>query len=162
MDALDNPIIHLFLTFIYSIWEWQVDASDLTFRLMCIKGGATLTYTQMYTPEKLKQDEEYRRRALKDLEYERSLPNDLQRPVIVQLGGRDIDEMIEAARLFAPLCDGIGVLAGLPFAENPSNHLLNWYVSRHQLWLSARASYARWIRKCSSRSRTVGTFRRHG
>lgn len=86
----------------------KVDASDLPFRLMCIKGGATTTYTQMYTPEKLKLAEEYRRRALQDLAYERELPNELRRPVIVQLGGRDIGEMVEAAQLFAPLCDGIG------------------------------------------------------
>lgn len=87
----------------------QVDASDLPFRLMCIKGGATMTYAQMYTPEKLEQDEEYRRRALNDLIYERSLPEDLRRPVIVQLGGRNIQTMVKAARLFEAHCDGIGM-----------------------------------------------------
>lgn len=88
----------------------KVDASDLPFRLMCIKGGATMTYTQMYVPEKLEQDQQYRQRALNDLMYEKSLPEHLRRPVIVQLGGRDIAKMVEAAGLFAPHCDGIGPL----------------------------------------------------
>lgn len=69
-----------------------------------------MTYTQMYLPEKLKHDEEYRKRALKDLEYEKSLPDHLRRHVIVQLGGRDVDEMVQAAQLFAPRCDGIGTI----------------------------------------------------
>lgn len=88
----------------------QVDASDFPFRLMCIKGGATMTFTQMYLPGKVKQDEEYRTRALRDLYYERSLPDELRRPVVVQLGGRNIDEMVEAAQMFTPHCDGIGML----------------------------------------------------
>ena len=68
-----------------------------------------MPYTQMYLPEKLKQDEEYRTRALRDLEHEKALPDDLKRPVVVQLGGCDIKEMVEAAQLFAPHCDGIGM-----------------------------------------------------
>jgi tRNA-dihydrouridine synthase 1 len=87
----------------------QVDASDFPFRLMCIKAGATATYTQMYLPEKLFADEEYRERALRDLQYERALPKQWRRPVIVQLGGRDMARMVEAAQLFAPHCDGIGM-----------------------------------------------------
>lgn len=88
----------------------KVDASDLPFRLMCIKGGATMTYTQMYVPEKLEQDLEYRQRAINDLQYEKSLPQELRRPVIVQLGGRDVSKMVQAAQLFAPHCEGIGSL----------------------------------------------------
>lgn len=75
---------------------------------MCIQGGATMTYTQMYVPEKLEQDQEYRQRAISDLVYEKALPAELKRPVIVQLGGRDIAKMVEAAKMFAPYCDGIG------------------------------------------------------
>lgn len=67
-----------------------------------------MTYTQMYVPEKLEQDLEYRQRAINDLVYEEDLPVEFKRPVIVQLGGRDIAKMVEAAKMFAPHCDGIG------------------------------------------------------
>lgn len=87
----------------------QVDASDLPFRLMCIAGGAKTTYTQMYLADKLLNDEEYRRQALLDLHYEqRLLLPDERAFTIVQLGGRNIEEMVEAGKLFENLCDGLG------------------------------------------------------
>lgn len=87
----------------------QVDASDLPFRAMCMANGATATYTQMYIPEKLFNDVQYRERALKDLEYERDFFNPATKPpTMVQLGGRDIEELVRAAKLFEPLCQGIG------------------------------------------------------
>ena len=87
----------------------MVDASDLPFRVMCIRGGATCTYTQMLLADKLFQDPEYRERALRDLEYEATLltPEE-RRPTIVQLGGRDVETMVRAAKLFEEKCDGIG------------------------------------------------------
>ena len=87
----------------------MVDASDLPFRVMCIRGGATCTYTQMLLADKLFQDSNYRERALRDLEYEATLLTPEERtPTIVQLGGRDAETMVRAAKLFEGKCDGIG------------------------------------------------------
>ena len=61
----------------------------------------------MYLPNKLFADVEYRERALRDLHDERDLGS-MKRPTIVQLGGRSIDELVTAARIFEPYCDGIG------------------------------------------------------
>ncbi len=83
--------------------------------MLCTSGGATATYTQMYIPEKLDSDIELRERALRDLEYERhSLAAHEKRPTIVQLGGRNTEDLVKAARLFEGLCEGIDINAGCP------------------------------------------------
>lgn len=93
----------------------KVDASDLPFRAMCLKGGATATYTQMYLPAKLETDVEYWERALRDLEYERTaLDVTLRKPTIVQLGGCAPEQLVSAARLFQGKCDGFDINAGCP------------------------------------------------
>ena len=92
-----------------------MDASDLPFRLLCTSGGATATYTQMYIPHKLESDIELRERALLDLQYESNgLSIEEKRPTIVQLGGRDIDELVRAARIFEGHCQGIDINVGCP------------------------------------------------
>lgn len=108
-----------------------------------------MTYTQMYLPEKIKNDAEYRNRALNDLHFEKKLPEELRRPVIVQLGGRDIREMVEAAQLFAPHCDGIGMQNSLrPDFQSIVHAYTNTLSCRHQLWLSPGACSSRWLREC--------------
>ena len=77
---------------------------------MCIEGGCSATWTQMYLPDKLFTDVEYRERALRDLQDERDLGS-MKRPTIVQLGGRNVEELVTAARIFEPYCDGIGIEA---------------------------------------------------
>ena len=64
----------------------------------------------MYLPDKLFTDVEYRERALRDLQDERDLGS-MKRPTIVQLGGRNVEELVTAARIFEPYCDGIGIEA---------------------------------------------------
>ena len=69
----------------------------------------------MYIPEKLDSDVELRERALRDLEYgARALSAEEQCPTVVQLGGRDIDELVRAAKLFEGHCEGIDINAGCP------------------------------------------------
>lgn len=76
---------------------------------MCVAGGATTTYTQMYLADRLLQDEVYREQALLDLHYERDLLEPEERAyIIVQLGGRDLEQMVQAGKLFEGLCDGLG------------------------------------------------------
>jgi tRNA-dihydrouridine synthase len=63
----------------------------------------------MYLADRLIRDDDYRSHAILDLQYERSLVEPKERAyTIVQLGGRKIEEMVEAGKLFEGLCDGLG------------------------------------------------------
>ena len=89
----------------------MVNQSDLPFRLLTRKHGATLAYTQMLSPERLVHDREYLQFHLRDLEGSSSACcSGLGRPVVVQLCGNDPDEIVRGARLVEGLCDGIGSL----------------------------------------------------
>src|ERR1700676_1753529 len=79
----------------------MVNQSDLPFRLLTRKHGATLTYTQMLNPHRLVNDPE-------DLEFCRG--DELGRPVVVQLYGNDPEVVVKGARKVERLCDAIGVL----------------------------------------------------
>ena len=89
----------------------MVNQSDLPFRLLTRKHGATLAYTQMLSPERLVHDREYLQFHLRDLEGSSSACcSGLGRPVVVQLCGNDPDGIVRGARLVEGLCDGIGSL----------------------------------------------------
>ena len=89
----------------------MVNQSDLPFRLLTRKHGATLTYTQMLDSHKLLNDREYLDFHLRDLQFCRDGYDDLGlgRPVVVQLCGNDPDVVVKAARQVEGLCDAIGV-----------------------------------------------------
>jgi tRNA-dihydrouridine synthase 1 len=91
----------------------MVNQSDLPFRLLTRKHGATLTYTQMLDPHKLLNDREYLEFHLRDLQFCRDGHDDmdLERPVVVQLCGNDPEIVVKAARKVEGLCDAIGVFA---------------------------------------------------
>ena len=89
----------------------MVNQSDLPFRLLTRKHGATLTYTQMLDPRKLLNEREYFELHLRDLQFCQDGYNDLGlgRPVVVQLCGNDPEIVVKAARKVEGLCDAIGV-----------------------------------------------------
>ena len=63
----------------------------------------------MFMVDKLLRDTEYRERALLDLHYEKTSLKPHERAyTIVQLGGRNIEEMVQAGKLFEGRCDGLG------------------------------------------------------
>jgi tRNA-dihydrouridine synthase len=89
----------------------MVDQSDLPFRVLVQKYGATLCYSQMLNPQKLLNDREYLEYHQRDLQYGAEALVDSktrQRPVIVQLSGNDPDVVVAAGRKMEGLCDGIG------------------------------------------------------
>lgn len=86
----------------------MVNQSDLPFRLLTRKHGATMAYTQMLSPDRLINDQDYLEFHRRDLEH--SSYSDLGRPVVVQLCGNDADGIVKAGRLVEGLCDGIGML----------------------------------------------------
>lgn len=85
----------------------MVNQSDLPFRLLVRKYGATTTYTQMYVPEKLLNDQEYLEYHIRDLSEGRS--DGLGHPVVGQVCGNDPELVVQAARKIQPYCDAIGL-----------------------------------------------------
>lgn len=83
----------------------MVNQSDLPFRLLTRKHGATLAYTQMLSPQKLLNDQEYYEFHMRDLQNHAKLG----RPTVVQLYGNDAEVIVKGARRLEGLCDAIGV-----------------------------------------------------
>ena len=84
----------------------MVNQSDLPFRLLVRQHGATVAYTQMYSPEKLLNDRDYFEYHLRDLTLGAEDP--LHRPVVAQLCGNDPELIVQAGRKLQAHCDAIG------------------------------------------------------
>ncbi|KII84622.1 hypothetical protein PLICRDRAFT_57589 [Plicaturopsis crispa FD-325 SS-3] len=84
-----------------SITAPMVNQSDLPFRILTRKYGATLAYTQMLLPDKILDDPAYLEYHLRDLQADHD-------PVIVQLCGNDPEVVVRAGKMLQPYCDGIG------------------------------------------------------
>lgn len=83
----------------------MVNQSDLPFRILVRKFGATMAYTQMLIPDRLLNDQEYFEHHLRDL---RLGFDALTGPVVVQLCGDDPEPLVQAGRKLQAYCDGIG------------------------------------------------------
>ena len=84
----------------------MVNQSDLPFRLLVRKYGATATYTQMLIPDKILNDRDYLEFHQRDLEL---ASNALDGPpTIVQVCGNDTEQVVQAAKRVQTLCEGIG------------------------------------------------------
>jgi len=86
----------------------MVNQSDLPFRLLVRRYGATSSYTQMYIPERLLNDREYLDYHLRDLTSCSEDPS-FHRPVVAQLCGNDPDIIVQAGRKLQGYCDAIGM-----------------------------------------------------
>jgi len=84
----------------------MVGQSDLPFRVLCRRHGATLAYTQMLMPDKLLNEQEYLEYHLKDLKTSTDLG--LNQPVVVQLCGNNAESIVKAGRMLQNHCQGIG------------------------------------------------------
>lgn len=89
----------------------MVNQSDLPFRLLVSRYGATASYTQMYIPEKLLNDREYLDYHLRDLTLCSDDPS--HGPVVAQLCGNDPDIIVRAGRKLQAYCDAIGNSQGV-------------------------------------------------
>jgi len=81
----------------------MVNQSDLPFRTLVRRHGATLAYTQMLMPDKILNDQQYFEHHIRDL----TLDSELGHPVVVQLCGNDVDTIVQAGRKLQGFCDGI-------------------------------------------------------
>ncbi|KAF8196014.1 FMN-linked oxidoreductase [Pholiota molesta] len=96
-----NPKIHL-----GRIAAPMVNQSDLPFRLLVRKYGATMAYTQMYVPDKLLNDQEYLEYHIRDLTA--AGQDEFHGPVVAQLCGNDPELVVQAGRRIQSHCDAIG------------------------------------------------------
>ncbi|TDL23586.1 FMN-linked oxidoreductase [Rickenella mellea] len=87
----------------------MINQSDLPFRILTRRYGATLAFTQMLVPEKILNDQDYFEFHRKGLGIA-----DVDRPVFVQLCGNDPDIIVQAGKKFQNYCDGIDLNLGCP------------------------------------------------
>jgi len=85
----------------------MVNQSDLPFRILVRRYGATLAYTQMLLPDKLLNDQDYLEFHQRNLS---ASADGLERPVVVQLCGNDPETIVRAGRKLQTYCDGIGTV----------------------------------------------------
>ena len=86
----------------------MVGCSDLPFRLLCRRHGATLCYTEMMLASSFVADPAYR-----DKFFFSQLAS-ADRPLVTQLAGREADELVAAARIVEPWCDAVDLNLGCP------------------------------------------------
>eukprot|EP00301_Raphidiophrys_heterophryoidea_P008205 c13077_g1_i2.p1 GENE.c13077_g1_i2~~c13077_g1_i2.p1 ORF type:complete len:185 (+),score=50.70 c13077_g1_i2:178-732(+) len=84
----------------------MVGCSDLAFRLLCRKYGATCVWTEMFCSVEFATNEQYRTTKLQQH------AND--HPLIVQFSGNDPEIIVKAALLAQPHCEGIDINLGCP------------------------------------------------
>ncbi|KAF7344411.1 FMN-linked oxidoreductase [Mycena sanguinolenta] len=89
----------------------MVGQSDLPFRTLVQRYGATLAYTQMLRPDLILNNQEYLEFHLRDLTMN---PSSSERPVVVQLCGNDPDTVVQAGRKLQTYCQGIDLNLGCP------------------------------------------------
>ncbi|KAF5356975.1 hypothetical protein D9756_006638 [Leucocoprinus leucothites] len=98
----------------------MVGQSDLPFRVLCHRHGATLAYTQMLMPDKLLNEQEYLEQHLKDLTA--ATASGLEHPVVVQLCGNDPDSIAQAGRRLQNHCQAIDLNLGCPQEHARDGH----------------------------------------
>ncbi|KAJ7185370.1 FMN-linked oxidoreductase [Mycena filopes] len=97
----------------------MVNQSDLPFRILVQRYGATLAYTQMLKPAALLDDQDYLEFHLRDLTMNPSSP---EQPVVVQLCGNDAETIVRAGKKIQNYCQGIDLNLGCPQQSAADDH----------------------------------------
>jgi len=84
----------------------MVDASELPFRMLCRRYGATMTWTPMFHSRLFVEQAKYRDKIFT------TCPED--RPLIVQFCANDPQTLLEAARYVEDRCDAVEINLGCP------------------------------------------------
>jgi len=103
----------------------MVGQSDLAFRMLTRKYGATVCYTPMLYADRYANDAEYRRRVTDfGSEY------DGDRPLIVQFAANDPDLLLKAARHVEGLADAVDINLGCPQSRAADCHYGAYLLDR--------------------------------
>lgn len=106
--ALDSPV--------YATAP-MINQSDLAFRVLTRRYGATLTYTQMLHPDKLVYNQDYLEFHLLNMDppgisglvgSNGGHGDQLDKPVVAQVCGNDVQKIVEACKKIVGHCDAIG------------------------------------------------------
>uniref|UniRef100_A0A7N0TA57 tRNA-dihydrouridine synthase n=1 Tax=Kalanchoe fedtschenkoi TaxID=63787 RepID=A0A7N0TA57_KALFE len=84
----------------------MVDSSELPFRMLCRKYGATAAYTPMLLARIFNENEKYRSQEFTTCKEDR--------PLFVQFCANDPDILLEAAKKVEPYCDYVDINLGCP------------------------------------------------
>ncbi|KDN52214.1 FMN-linked oxidoreductase [Tilletiaria anomala UBC 951] len=100
-----------------------VNQSDVAFRLLCLRHGCKMTFTQMYLANDLIGDPALFRQLRRELELGRKLREKQENfPQIVQLAGDDPQQLYDAAQSLSDLADGFDLNLGCPQRRAQKGH----------------------------------------
>jgi tRNA-dihydrouridine synthase 1 len=105
---IHNPILkktHAIPDYRY-ILAPMVGGSELAFRMLCRRYGATLAYTPMINSNRFANDEEYRQ------EQFQTIPTD--RPLVAHFAANSPENILQSAQLVESQCDAIDINLGCP------------------------------------------------
>ena len=88
----------------------MVGTSDLAFRLLCRRHGATLCYTEMFFADQFVASAEYRDAVF----FSQLHAGALDRPLAVQFAANDASDLVTAARIVEPYCAVVDLNLGCP------------------------------------------------
>ena len=96
----------------------MINQSDLAFRVLTRRYGATLTYTQMLHPDKLVYNQDYLEFHILNMDppgisgltgSNGNCGHQLGKPVVAQVCGNDVQKIVEACKKIVGHCDAIGL-----------------------------------------------------
>ncbi len=132
----------------------MVNQSDLPFRILVGRYGATAAYTQMLVSDKLLNDRDYLEYHLRDLSAGNQ--DEFSRPVVAQLCGNDSETIVKAGRKIQNYCDAIGKFT---FAIKGKTILTQ--KCRSQPWLSSTIRTRRAFRRLFTGAERLGLGERN-
>ncbi|KAF9788238.1 FMN-linked oxidoreductase [Thelephora terrestris] len=109
----------------------MINQSDLAFRVLTRRYGATLTYTQMLHPDKLLYDQGYLEHHILNMDPTSNLSGlgtgycgdlHLAKPVVAQVCGNDVQKIVEACKKIVGHCDAIDLNLGCPLKSARDEH----------------------------------------